>query len=184
MNSIVIAELKRVLQPSNIISERITDHDRKFLVINLMYFFDNDYNHLFKLLSTFIQIQEIAKDGGVPIAKEILAELEILETEETVNILEQQEKRVVEHVFIGDNEKRSFFRIMLEEKGLDDELIEVEHEDTIHKIGIDLLIDLMESVEPQDQKKIEETMRKIDFLNGDMMHYLNHLATGYVVTHY
>jgi hypothetical protein len=193
MNNIVMEELKRVLQPSYIINESITEHDRKFIAINLMYFFDNDYDLLFELFSKFLQIQEIVKDGGVPVAKQILKELEVLETKGEI---EEMDKQVTESVgqftddngrhyemFIGE-EKLSFFRIMLEEKGLDNEIIDVEHKDNIHKIEMDVLIDLMESVNKQDQKKIEETMRFIDFKNGDMMHYMKHLATGYVVTHY
>lgn len=193
MNNIVMEELKRVLQPSYIINESITEHDRKFLVINLMYFFDNDYIQLFELLSKFIQIQEIAQNGGAPVAKQILAELDVLEMKGETYEMEEQEIEAVGK-FIDDSgreyemflaeEKLSFFRIMLEEKGLDNEIIDVEHKDNIHKIEMDVLIDLMESVNIQEQKKIEKTMRYIDFKNGDMMHYMKHLATGYIVTNY
>ena len=193
MNTIIASELKLVLDPYYVTFEKITDHERKFLVAVLMNLLNNNYDHLFNLLSTFIQIQEFASNGGAPVAKQIIKELETLEAKGEIDFIDSQflervgeftDENGVHYELIVGEEKLSFFRLMLEEKGLDNETIEVEHEDNLHIIDMDRIIDLMECTTKDEQKTIEETMRKIDFLNGDMMHYMKHLATGYVVTHY
>lgn len=72
---------------------------------------------------------------------------------------------------------------MLEEKGLNQNILEVQHDRT-HFVEVEFLIELMVSTSKHEQKVIEKTMRHIDFANGDMLHYLNHLATAYVVQNF
>lgn len=79
--------------------------------------------------------------------------------------------------------KKSFFRTMLEEKGLEDQIIQVQHK-KVHFVEMGFLIELIESVGTTEQYTIEKTMRRIDFGNGDMMHYMTHLATGYIEQNY
>lgn len=193
MNTIIASELKRVLDPSYVTFENITDHEREFLKIVLLNLFDNNYDTLFKLLSTFMQIQEFAKNGGAPIAKEIIQELNTLEMKGEIEEMGHQELETVGE-FIDENgrhynlvlgeEKLSFFRIMLEEKELDEVVMEIEHNEFVHMVEMDVLIQFIESINELDQKQIEVTMRHIDFKNGDMMHYMKHLATGYVAIHF
>ena len=43
----------------------------------------------------------------------------------------------------------------------------------------EMLLDYIESA-PQYHKQIKETLVKIDFLNGDIFHYLTYLANGMI----
>lgn len=80
--------------------------------------------------------------------------------------------------------KKSFFYTMLDEKGLLDEVLTVKHDGLLHNIEMAILIEVMEKATSKEQKDIEMIMRKIDFLNGDMMHFMNHLAEAYVSQNY
>lgn len=82
------------------------------------------------------------------------------------------------------NTKKSFFYTMLDEKGLLDEVLEVSHEGVTHFIEMAILLEGMENTTPREQNTIEMTMRKIDFLNKDMMDYMNHLAKAFIIQHY
>lgn len=73
---------------------------------------------------------------------------------------------------------------MLEEKDIDNEVIEVEHNNVTHFVEMKFLIELMESTTASEKKVIEKTMRQIDFKNGDMFHYMKHLAKGFIVKNY
>jgi hypothetical protein len=42
------------------------------------------------------------------------------------------------------------------------------------------LIEFCESVNPQDKQQIITTCTKIDFLNGDVFHFLNYLVDGMI----
>ena len=80
--------------------------------------------------------------------------------------------------------EKSYFRKLIEEKGLEDEIIEVDHNNTTHLIEMTVLIELMEKASPKEKKFIHDTLFRIDFLNGDIMHFLNHLAKSYVIENF
>jgi hypothetical protein len=42
------------------------------------------------------------------------------------------------------------------------------------------LIEFCEAISPQDRKKIINTCTKIDFMNGDVFHFLNYLVDGMI----
>lgn len=72
---------------------------------------------------------------------------------------------------------KKYLITLIEEKGksIDDE-IQIEGH-----IGLtyEMLIDFIEE-QKQYHKQIKDTLIKIDFKNGDVFHYLNHLANGMV----
>jgi hypothetical protein len=72
-----------------------------------------------------------------------------------------------------------------EEKGLDSRTYEVSRKDTTHFVESEFLIDvIVNHTPPVEQEKILDTIVKIDFQNGDVHHFLKHLATAYVQTNY
>lgn len=70
---------------------------------------------------------------------------------------------------------KNYLTTLIEEKGksLDTELNIDGH------IGLtyEMLVDFIESA-PQYHAEIKNTLVKIDFMNGDVFHYLMHLANG------
>lgn len=75
---------------------------------------------------------------------------------------------------------KTFFRTMMEEKELENEVINVNMHGKHHFIEMPVLINAMENSSSEEQEIIEKTMRAIDFQNGDMMHFINHLAKSYI----
>jgi len=75
MDIMQIAKIKEILQPMNIFHEKVTEEDILLLNDALWFFYDESEDELWKLISKFIQIQQIVKDGGIPVAKEILIAL-------------------------------------------------------------------------------------------------------------
>lgn len=71
---------------------------------------------------------------------------------------------------------REYLENLITEKGkaLDEDIL-------AGHIGLDyaMLIDFIEQA-PQHHKTIRDTLVKIDFQNGDVFHYLKHLAEGMV----
>lgn len=65
----------------------------------------------------------------------------------------------------------------VEEKGLDTEfLFQVDGLLGTNFIPLGCVLDAIKSATPQEQKGIKDTIVKIDFRNGDVMHFFNHLA--------
>lgn len=70
-----------------------------------------------------------------------------------------------------------YLTTLIEEKGRD-------MEDTINLDGhfgltYQMLVDFIATM-PRHHKAIRDTLVKIDFANGDIFHFLNHLAKGMV----
>lgn len=77
-----------------------------------------------------------------------------------------------------------FVRRMIEEKGLMEETIEVREGGMLHIIEMPALVEFIENITDKDMKqKIIHTLSIIDFKNGDVMHYMNHLAKGYAAVY-
>lgn len=76
-------------------------------------------------------------------------------------------------------------KIFFEEKDLPHATFEVEHEGLRHYVESDVLQDVIVNHTPtHEQEKIYDIIVKIDFLNGDVNHFLKHLAEGYVKNNY
>ena len=70
--------------------------------------------------------------------------------------------------------------VFLEEKEIEGITFEIEHEEMIHFVEQEVLIDFIKSMPKEIKKKIKDQFVIIDFKNGDCVHYLNHLASGMV----
>lgn len=80
---------------------------------------------------------------------------------------------------------KDFHRRMIEEKGLDTETMQVQHTNgEIHMVEMGALLEVIDLTSPDDRVNIHGIMSRIDFLNGDLMHFMNHLAKGYVETNF
>ncbi len=49
-----------------------------------------------------------------------------------------------------------------------------------HIIPMMVLVEFIENLDPNSQKKIRETLVRIDFQNGDILHFFKFLAEGMV----
>ena len=75
----------------------------------------------------------------------------------------------------------TFFDTFFEEKDLTDTLYEVESKNdsvfgTTHLIPSSAVIAKIKTTKGQEAKQIEQILRQIDFKNGDVHHFLRHLA--------
>lgn len=57
-----------------------------------------------------------------------------------------------------------------------DTVLEAEGASGTNYIPLEILIDMMKQTSYNEQIAIRDTIVKIDFHNGDVMHYFNHLA--------
>ena len=71
-----------------------------------------------------------------------------------------------------------FFTTFFDEKDLVEKTYEVEINGTWHLIPTSIVIQQIKTASGADKKKIEMVLRKLDFLNGDIHHFLKHLAVG------
>ena len=70
---------------------------------------------------------------------------------------------------------------LIEEKGIDTEAtFEIETPDTWHLIPYGCVIEAVKSTSHHEQQAIKTMLVKIDFANGDIKHYLRHLAQALV----
>lgn len=79
---------------------------------------------------------------------------------------------------------KSFFKRMVEEKGLLEESVTIQHEGFTHIMEVAVLIDLIESTSEEEKEKITKAFSLIDFRNGDLLHYLRFLAAAYLTHNY
>lgn len=70
----------------------------------------------------------------------------------------------------------------VEEKGIDTEmLLEVEGASGTNIIPVEVLLDAMKTTTPGEQAAIKATIVKIDFANGNVLHYFRHLAQAIAI---
>lgn len=75
----------------------------------------------------------------------------------------------------------SFFRTMADEKGLLNQPIEVTDETGItHYMTVENVIEAIEQAPKHERDQILDIFSRIDFMNGNLMHFINHLAEGLV----
>ena len=79
--------------------------------------------------------------------------------------------------------KKGFFDVFLEEKKVPFKVFRLKDKnDNIYVIENDFIIQLIKSEPKEEQKKIEKVLKEIDFRNGDVNDYLEHLAQCYIDT--
>ncbi|MFT9494348.1 MULTISPECIES: hypothetical protein [Bacillota] len=79
---------------------------------------------------------------------------------------------------------KSFFRRMIEEKELLDEVIPIEHNGFQHIVEVGYLLELIENASEKEREQIKNAFSLIDYRNGDLMHYLKFLAGAYISTNF
>lgn len=68
------------------------------------------------------------------------------------------------------------------EKGLDmDQIIEVEGESGTNFMPLSIVIDAIKAASEQERRQIKATIVKIDFMNGNVMHFFRHLAQAIAI---
>jgi len=79
------------------------------------------------------------------------------------------------------NRFNSWFDTFLEEKNLRYTAWDiVDSNGNTHFIDSDVVIDAIKNASTEEQRKIKEIIVKIDFRNGDVNHFLQHLAQGLI----
>ena len=74
---------------------------------------------------------------------------------------------------------RNYLETLISEKGLDLEgtIIEVEGQDWgLNIIELGAVVDYIMASGPANQAQVKDTLVKIDFHNGDVMHFFKHVA--------
>lgn len=77
----------------------------------------------------------------------------------------------------------TYFDRFFEEKELPYRMWEIVKDDTVHFIDSEVVIEAIKNAPAGEQKAIRNTLVAIDFRNGDVMHYLEHLAKILVKMH-
>jgi len=80
--------------------------------------------------------------------------------------------------------KKSFYRIMLEEKELMDKTFIVKFDGMTHMFNVERMVTLIEQAPEEEQVQVKKVFSYLDFRNGDLMHYLTFLAECYVMMNY
>jgi hypothetical protein len=72
----------------------------------------------------------------------------------------------------------------LDEKKLPNKQFNIDYAGDLHFFNSEQIIDLVRKSSPREQSQFKSIIVKIDFLNGDVNHFLEHLAKGYIACHY
>ena len=76
----------------------------------------------------------------------------------------------------------TFFNRYFNEKQLDNQVYEIATPNgTMNLIETDMVITKIKTTQGEEAKKIEAIIRQIDCLNGDLHHFLKHLAQAMAI---
>ena len=76
----------------------------------------------------------------------------------------------------------TFFNRYFNEKDLDNQVYEITTPNgTMNLIETDMVIAKIKTTQREEAKKIEAIIRQIDCLNGDLHHFLKHLAQAMAI---
>ena len=76
----------------------------------------------------------------------------------------------------------TFFNRYFNEKDLDNQVYEIAAlNGTMNLIETDMVIAKIKTTQGEEAKKIEAIIRQIDCLNGDLHHFLKHLAQAMAI---
>jgi hypothetical protein len=121
------------------------------------------------------------RDYGI--IDDLVNELAISE-DEAVEFLEDEAVEIEQEEEQPMSAFEVWFRTFIEEKDLDVEVWEIEHKDQIHIIDNYDMVEIVCDLPSDQQKKIKDKLVGIDFLNGNVNHFLKYLAEGYIATMY
>ena len=76
-----------------------------------------------------------------------------------------------------------FFTTFFNEKNLVERIYEVNAEDgTINLIPTSMVIAAIQQTQGQERQQVERILRELDFRNGDVHHFLGHLAQAMAIS--
>jgi hypothetical protein len=78
---------------------------------------------------------------------------------------------------------KQYLETFFEEKNLPFESWEIEADGVTHFIDSDVVVEAVLNCPTEEQKKIAEVIRQIDFKNGNVNDFLKHLAKGLVANY-
>ena len=73
-----------------------------------------------------------------------------------------------------------FIRTMLEEKGLLNELLEIEVDGELHFMTVEVVVEFVEESSQKIKNQVINTLSQIDFMNGSVLDFIEHLAVGII----
>lgn len=77
---------------------------------------------------------------------------------------------------------KNWLNTFIDEKGIDREtIIEAEGASGTNFIPVGCLLEAIEAAPANEQQGIKATLVKIDFMNGNVMHFLKHLAKAIAI---
>ena len=78
---------------------------------------------------------------------------------------------------------KKYLNTLLEEKGISQErVLEVNGSEWgTNFMPISVIVDFLSNLDKETQKKVKNTFVKIDFHNGDIVDFLNHIAKGIAI---
>jgi hypothetical protein len=77
---------------------------------------------------------------------------------------------------------KKYLTTLLSEKRIDlEQDLNVEGNSGLNIIPLMIVIDAIDSSSTQEQKQIKNTLVQIDFKNGDVMHFIKHLAQAIAI---
>lgn len=80
---------------------------------------------------------------------------------------------------------KKWLETFFEEKQVPFQQWSIAHRDNIHIIDNEMVIEIIKNhCSKNEQEQIQHKLRQIDFANGDVNHFLKHLAEGYVRANY
>ena len=79
---------------------------------------------------------------------------------------------------------QKYLELFFEEKEIKSESWDITHNDQFHIIDTDFVIELIKGASAMEQEQIANTLRKIDFVNGNVNHFLKFLAESFIKTQY
>ena len=86
--------------------------------------------------------------------------------------------------FISINTNMAFkdwLNTFIDQNDLDRSYVfDIDHEDKNHLMSFEVLLESISSLPEKYQKKIKNKLVAIDSENGDLMHYLNWVALGFI----
>lgn len=69
---------------------------------------------------------------------------------------------------------------MLEEKGLINEVMELEVEGLTHYMPVEVVVEFIADLPNSMQEQIKKKLTMIDFMNGDVLDFVKHLGMGII----
>lgn len=86
--------------------------------------------------------------------------------------------------FVEGKQFNKWLDTFIDEKKLPYKLFTIEHNSKVHFIDNNLIVELIKKLPLSEKRSIKNILVRVDLYNGDVNHFLEHLATGYVRTNF